>query len=140
MVNPIVLDASAWLAVILTEEGSDPIEAALIRHTLLAPELIRYETANGVIRARQSGRLTLRQQAVGELLELIRIFPIQMVPIDVFWKGTVRLVQRYHLTFYDATYLSTALAFKVPLLTRDGKIRAVMRQEGVPDLPAADGA
>ena len=138
MVEPVVLDASAWLAVILAEEGYEAIEAVLTRHPLLAPELIRYETANGLIRARHTGRLTLRQQTFGDLLELIRAFPIQIVPPDVFWKDAVRLLQRHHLTFYDATYLGTALAFKIPLLTLDGKMRAVMQQEDIPAQPSAD--
>ena len=138
MIKPIVLDASAWLAVLLAEEGYEAIEAVLTRHPLLAPEIIRYETANGVLRATAAGRLALSRQTVGELLELIRIFPIQIVPTEVFWKHTTRLVQRHDLTFYDAVYLGAALAFKVPLLTLDGKMRAVMRQEAIPSPPHAE--
>ena len=138
MLEPVVLDASAWLAVLLTEEGYEAIEAVLVRRPLLAPEIIRYETANGVLRATAAGRLALSRQTVGELLELIRIFPVQIVPIEVFWKHTTRLVQRHDLTFYDAVYLGAALAFKVPLLTLDGKMRAVMRQEAIPSPPHAE--
>ena len=139
MLEPVVLDASAWLAVLLTEEGYEAIEVVLTRHPLLAPELIRYETANGVLRAKAAGRLALSRQTVGELLELIRLFPIQIVPTHVFWKDTIRLLQHHDLTFYDATYLGTALAFKVPLLTLDGKMRTVMQQEHIPAHPNAEG-
>lgn len=135
MVDPLVLDASAWLTVILDEEGAEVVESTMVQHALLAPELLRYEAANGVLMAKQAGRLARSRGALGEALALIRTFPLHLVAMDVFWPEATRLVQHYPLTFYDATYLGIAAALKVPLLTLDGQMQHVMRQERIAGLP-----
>jgi predicted nucleic acid-binding protein len=135
MLDPLVLDASAWLAVILEEERCEDVTSAMVHHTLLAPDLLRYETANGVLHAKRAGRLAGTPRALKEALELIRAFPIRAVETEVFWAEASRLVQHYPLTFYDAAYLGTAAALKVPLLTLDGQVRAVMRQERIAGVP-----
>lgn len=129
MPDPIVIDASAWLAVLLGEEGAHLIEPFLEDRPLLAPEVIRYETANGVLYAKRSNRVAVKRIALSGLLDIIKEFPMQAIPWEIWWDDSVKLVQRYDLSFYDAAYVGSAVALKLPLLTLDAKILTVMRVE-----------
>lgn len=129
MPEPIILDASAWLAILLNEEGTDRIAGLIEKFPLLSPELVRYETANGVLRAARSGRI--KGRSLNDLFHVVREFPIQIVPISVWWAESARLVQKHSLTFYDAAYLGAAAALKAPLLTLDQKIIKVTESEGL---------
>lgn len=125
MRDPIVPDASALLAVVLGEEQSGPIEFLLEECVLLAPELIRYETANGVIYAKRRGRAILKDVHLHDLLEIVHEFPLQIIPMQTWWSKTVELVQKYDLTFYDASYLGVASAVGAPILTLDKEVLKV---------------
>jgi len=127
MPEPIVLDASAWLAVLLNEENAKSIENLIEERPLFAPELIRYETANGILFAIRKGRL--KRSSLEDLLETIQDFPIQTISTKLWWHETTRLVQSYPLTFYDAAYIGTAIALDIPLVTLDHKILKVIAQE-----------
>ena len=129
MLEPIVLDASAWLAVLLEEDGATAIEAVLHDRTLFAPELIRYETANGILCAKRSGRSGHKKIPLPEFFEIILEFPIQIVPMQTWWKRSVELVEHYDLTFYDAAYIGIASALRIPILTMDKKVMKVVAVE-----------
>jgi predicted nucleic acid-binding protein len=128
MAESIVVDASAWLAVLLTEENSDLVEAHLVHGHLLAPELIRYETANGILYAERRGRLT-KGPTRDELFKMILNFPIQMIPLEAWWDRGIHLAQKHDLTFYDAAYVGVARALGIPMLTLDDKVRKVLKIE-----------
>ena len=132
MPKPIVLDANAWLAVFLNEENSDWVRELIETRPLLAPELIRYEAANGLLYAGRKRRLVIQKSAFENLLEVIGEFPIQTVPMHDWWKESIRLVQEYSLTFYDASYVAVAVFLGAPLLSLDQQILDVMKQEKVP--------
>jgi predicted nucleic acid-binding protein len=106
----------------LGEEQSSSIEFFLQEHLLLAPELIRYETANGIVYAKRKGKAVLKNVLMPDLLEIVLEFPIQMVPMENWWSRTLELVQKYDLTFYDASYLGVASALKAPILSLDKEI------------------
>ena len=126
MLEPIVLDASAWLAVLLKEDGAEAIEPVLQDRTLFAPELIRYETANGILYAKRSGRSVFKKIPLLELFEIIWEFPISIVPMQTWWKRSAELVEQYDLTFYDAAYVGVAGALRIPILTMDKKIMKII--------------
>ncbi|MBI2119182.1 MAG: type II toxin-antitoxin system VapC family toxin [Elusimicrobia bacterium] len=129
MANPIILDASAWLAVLLKEEESNQIEYLLGEHSLLAPELIYYEAANGILFAKRGERTAFKSVPLEELLNFIFEFPIRTIQKDVWWEKSVEIAQNYDLTFYDSTYLACAKALDLPLLTLDKKISQVLKKE-----------
>lgn len=131
MSKPIVLDASAWLAVLLNEERSDSVRERMETRPLFAPELVRYEAANGLLYACRKGRFVLSKSALKELLEVIGDFPIQIIPVNLWWKEAMRLVGGYSLTFYDASYVAVAVALEMPLLSLDQLILDVMKREKV---------
>ena len=131
MLDPVIVDASAWLAVLLQEVEAPAVEPILERHPLIAPELIRYETANGLLFARKRKRLIDSGNTFDQLLSIIYSFPIQILPINAWWSYAVYLVNHYDLTFYDASYIGTAKALGLPLLTLDENIIKVMEQEKI---------
>lgn len=131
MADPVVLDASAFLAFLLKEDQTKDLEKILATHPLFAPELLWYETANGVVSAKRSNRSGIRGVSLTQLLEVVQGFSINAVPIPAWWKRAVSLVQHYDLTFYDASYVACARALDLPILTLDGKIIQVCKEENV---------
>lgn len=131
MGKPVVLDASAWLTVLLEEEKKELVEPVLAVHVLVAPELIRYETANAVLKAKKSGLKVFKNTPLQDLLNLVWEFPVQMVSPDVWWSEAVALVEQHSLTFYDASYVACASAMGLPILTLDKKILSVAISEKI---------
>jgi predicted nucleic acid-binding protein len=131
MPDPIVVDASALLAVLLEEEGAEVLKGLLEDRPLLAPELIRYEAANSVLYAQRKRVIRPRKKSLKDLMGIIWNFPIQDIPMKVWWQEAVRLIGGHDLTFYDAAYTAAARSLKVPLLSLDGKILKVMKAEGI---------
>ena len=101
MPKPLVLDASAWLAVLLNEENADWARGLLEKRPLCAPELVRYEAANGLLYACRKRRLTMSKSALEDLLNVVGDFPSQIVSIDIWWKESVRLVREYLHAHYS---------------------------------------
>ena len=130
MNDPVIIDASVWLAVLLQEEGTIGIGNLLENHTLLAPELIKYETANGIIVAKKRNRIP-KNLNLEHFLDIIVEFPIQTIPIEKWWQGSVKLIKRYDLTFYAAAYVGAAMSLKIPLVTLDKKVQSVMDSEKI---------
>ena len=131
MSKPIVLDASAWLAVLLNEDNADWARELIEKRPLYAPELVRYEAANGLLYACRKRRLTMSKSVLEALLNVVGDFPIQVVSVDIWWKESVRLVREHSLTFYDASYVAVAVVLEMPLLSLDEKILDVMKREKV---------
>ena len=131
MNDPVILDASAWVAVLLQEENSGTLTSLIQNHALFAPELIRYEAANGILFAYRRRRLSSKKPPLEHLLEIVSEFPIETVPVSVWWKTAIRLIHTHSLTFYDAAYLAAASALRMPLLTLDGELRQVMKDEKI---------
>lgn len=131
MPDPIVVDASALLAVLLEEEGSEVLKGILEDRPLLAPELIRYEAANGILYSQRKRVIHAKKSPLKDWMNIIWNFPIQDIPMKVWWQEAVRLIESHDLSFYDATYVAAARALKVPLLSLDGKILKVMKAEHI---------
>jgi predicted nucleic acid-binding protein len=131
MVNAVILDASVWLAVILQEEDSESFKTVLEKSSLLAPELIKCETANGILNACRRNLTPLKKSSLDHYFKFIHEFPIQLLPLDLWWNDSVNLVKRHALTFYDAAYLGAAQALRIPLLTKDTELLSVMEVEKV---------
>jgi predicted nucleic acid-binding protein len=131
----LVLDASATLANIYPDETTPSIEAVfdeLIDDDAWVPSLWRIEVANSLARGVRRGRLTLAKRDLA-LADLDRL-PIFDDPETGWhvWGKTMRLVDTYGLTVYDATYLELALRLSLPLATLDGDLRKAAEREGVP--------
>jgi predicted nucleic acid-binding protein len=130
----LVLDSSATLAWIYSDETTDPVLQVLdliIEDGAWVSGLWRLETANvlemGVRRGRHNA--SFRDSALSDLA----LLPINVDPETDrhAWGATVRLAERHRLTLYDASYLELALRRSLPLATLDRELSAAAGAEGV---------
>jgi predicted nucleic acid-binding protein len=131
MLETAVLDASAWLAVLLNEAGCDAMGSLLENLSLLAPELIKYEAVNAVLFAKKSKKANILKISLSGFFTIIWEFPIQIVRPEIWWDQAKYLVQNHDLTFYDAAYLGLAVALETPIITLDKKIISAAHAEKV---------
>jgi len=129
MPKSLILDASAWLSLLLNEPESDSFQSLFDSHTLIAPELIRYEVSNGIVMAQRRKRMIGKNTSLQDILEIVGQFPIHIAPLESWWPESVKLVQKHDLTFYDAAYVGLAAHLDLPLLTLDKKILHVLAAE-----------
>ncbi len=135
MADPILLDASAWLAFLLKEEEGNVVARLLESHLPCAPDLIRYEAANSVLTAKRAGRAALKGLSLGQMLDEVWEFPIETIPMKSWWKKAENLVQHHSIAFYDASYIACARVLDMPLLTLDRKMIQISRLEDISVIP-----
>lgn len=119
------------MAVLLNEEKSGTLNAMIENKILVAPDLIRYEAANGILSASRRLKTYDTASPIQFLLKTVSDFPIESAPMEVWWPEAVRLSRKHALTFYDSAYLGAAFSLKLPLLTLDKQILEVMKSEKV---------
>jgi predicted nucleic acid-binding protein len=130
----LVLDSSATLAWVYSQETTEAISEVLARLTdrgAWVPSLWRLEVANVLEMNVRRGRhdAAFRDAALADLA----VLPIS---IDAetdrqAWGATVRLAARHRLTLYDAAYLELAQRRGLPLATLDKELRDAATAEGV---------
>jgi predicted nucleic acid-binding protein len=131
MAEALVLDASAWLAVLLQEEPYDLIQAHLIHGKLYSPALIRFETTNALLMAERRQRWMTSAKARIEVLQFVRDMAIEEIPPAVWWTRSDALASKHRLSFYDASYLAVADVLDFPLLTLDRGLQKAASAEDV---------
>jgi predicted nucleic acid-binding protein len=118
----IVVDASAILSWLLSEERSKEFDAAINRiaeQGAYAPGNFPSEVVHGLLQAHRRGRID-RSYASTALTELAAL-PIAVElpdPHDV-----MAIAEQHQLTGYDAAYLALALERQIPLVTADMALR-----------------
>ena len=130
----LVLDSSATLAWVYSQETTEAISEVLARLTdrgAWVPSLWRLEVANVLEMNVRRGRhdAAFRDASLADLA----VLPIG---IDAetdrqAWGATVRLAARHRLTLYDAAYLELAQRRGLPLATLDKELRDAATAEGV---------
>jgi predicted nucleic acid-binding protein len=130
----LVIDSSATLAWVYSEETTEAIADVLARMTergAWAPALWRLEVANVLQMNVRRGRhdAAFRDAALADL---------DVLPISIdaetdrqAWSATLRLAERHRLTLYDAAYLELAQRRGMPLATLDQELRDAASAEGV---------
>jgi predicted nucleic acid-binding protein len=132
-VNEFVLDASFALRWCFEDEATAETEAMLTllqdqKGSALAPGIFRYEVMNGLGKGVARGRLDRNKAFL--LWQEIQELPIHAgdVPVD---EKLLELALEHHLAVYDASYLSLALARKLPIATVDGKLQNAAQNLGI---------
>jgi predicted nucleic acid-binding protein len=121
MVDRLVIDASAGVAVIRGESDAETIRmrmASTIDAELLAPALFWIEVANVLIRRHG---MTAADVVAG--FATIDRYGIRTVEADrAALLSATDIAEQHRLTVYDATYLALAERFDAMLLTLDARL------------------
>jgi predicted nucleic acid-binding protein len=120
----IVVDASAFLQVLLRTPESPSIEARLFSgDSLHAPHLIDVEVSQGLRRCAASGQIDSAHGRAA--LTILAQFPISRYAHRQFLTRVWEL--RDNFTAYDAMYVALAETLDAPLLTRDRRLAAAAK-------------
>jgi predicted nucleic acid-binding protein len=135
----LVLDSSATLAWIYSEEMTDAIRAVFDQVAdagAVVPALWRLEVANSLTVAVRRNRIDVefRRAALADLA-LLDIVTDQHTDSQA-WAETLQLADRYRLTLYDAAYLELARRRKLPLATLDQELLVAAHATGTETLGA----
>jgi predicted nucleic acid-binding protein len=123
----IVLDTSAVIAVLLSEEHRDQIIRQTEGADLIAPETLHWEVGNAFSAMFERDRLGL--DAAVEALRRYDEIPIQWV--EGALADAIRVSDRHDLYAYDAYMLVAARRHQAPLLTLDGGLKEAARESDI---------
>jgi predicted nucleic acid-binding protein len=112
----IVIDASAFLEVILRSRSGLAVEA-LLKDTM-APDLLDAEVFHRLVRAEQGAALQPTQ--FDERLALLYDAPIERVPCRELLTTARRFASA--MSGHDALYAALAASLRCPLVTTDGRL------------------
>ncbi|MDR2378555.1 MAG: type II toxin-antitoxin system VapC family toxin [Bifidobacteriaceae bacterium] len=124
----LVVDASAVLAALLTEDG-DLAAARMAETEMAAPHLLPFDVANVVRRWWSAGVLT--QSAAELALDSFGLLDIELWPFEAVASRV--WARRGRLTAYDASYVALAELLGCPLLTGDARLVGAVRA-GAPEV------
>jgi predicted nucleic acid-binding protein len=130
----LVLDSSATLARIYSDETTEPIRRvfrAVADEGALVPALWRLEVANSLTMAVRRGRIDadFRHASLADLA-LLDITTDDYTDSHA-WGEALSLADRFRLTVYDAAYLELAARRSLPLATLDEELRAAATAFGL---------
>jgi predicted nucleic acid-binding protein len=113
--SPLVIDASALVALLLRSEAGIRVEHAVAEARLVAPDVVNPEVVQSLRGLERGGKLTSERAstAIGRFAES----DIARVPTGVLLREMWSL--RHNLSAYDACYVALARALSCPLLTVD---------------------
>ena len=130
----LVLDSSATLAWIYSDETTDPIRRlfdAVADDGAVVPALWRLEIANSLTVAVRRGRIDANfGRAVLSDLALLDITTDDHTDVHA-WGETLSVADRFHLTVYDVAYLELAQRRNLPLATLDRELRVAAKSLGL---------
>jgi predicted nucleic acid-binding protein len=133
----LVLDSSATLAWIYSDETTDAIRALFDKvadEGAIVPVLWRLEIANSLTVAVRRSRIDVEFRRAGLAdLALLDITTDEHINSHA-WSDTLHLADRFRLTLYDAAYLELAQRRKLPLATLDQELRAAAQAVGTKTL------
>ena len=130
----LVLDSSATLAWVSSDETTDPIRRlfdAVADDGAVVPALWRLEIANSLTVAVRRGRIDANfRRAVLSDLALLDITTDDHTNVHA-WGETLSVADRFQLTVYDAAYLELAQRRNLPLATLDRELRVAAKSLGL---------
>ena len=127
-----VLDCSSVLAWFFEDErDADALRLmdALAAARAHVPSLWPYEIANAMLVAERRGRL--KADSIADGMEAMEALDIVVEPGKTIERELVELARQNSLSVYDASYLALAIQLKIPLATRDAKLKRAAKSVGV---------
>lgn len=128
---PIVVDVSALLGVVLTDEDgtyAGAVLQAVNADLAVVPSLFWFEIRNAVVMSERRSRLTVEQTAAFLADLALQPFEVDQQPHEA---TVLNLARQHKLTVYDAAYLELAQRRQLPLATLDRDLRAAAPASGV---------
>jgi len=119
----IVADASAFLAVVLDEESREWVIERTTDCSVVSPEVLPYEIANGLIAVKRKGRLTDRE--VLKAFDISQRIPVKLLSVKV--RDALKIAIKHSIYAYDAFYLQCCIETKLPLISLDNRMCDVAR-------------
>lgn len=132
MIDPFVLDASATLGLVLTDEfESEALENAIRTRPIIVPAIWPLEVVNALLMAERRKRLTGLQ--LREMLKQIQNLPVRVEPasLSLAMGDVLRLANRYALSLYDACYLELADRLGASMASHDKALRRAAEEQGL---------
>ncbi len=128
-----VLDASYTLTWWFSDRATINTDASLKRleageDSVVVPWIWQLEVTNAIAKAVTRAKVHL-SRALDIWAELL-LFAIRQVPVG-HAEQLLQLAVKHNLSVYDACYLQTALALRLPLATNDRKPAGAARQSGL---------
>lgn len=114
----VVVDASAFLSVVLDEVDRKWVIEKTSGCTLVAPEIIHYEIANALTAMKKKRRLTDREAL--KVFNISQSIPVRLVPIRIY--DALKIALRRNIYAYDAFYIQCCLETKLPLVSLDARM------------------
>jgi predicted nucleic acid-binding protein len=130
-----VIDASATMPWCFKDEATEGTERLLDRAALderiYVPAHWPTEVSNTLLMASRRKRIAAdRSDWFWDKLSALKI-SVEMPLSPAQAKTILNVAERYHLTFYDATYLDLAQRLELPLATLDSELIAAAHLTGV---------
>jgi predicted nucleic acid-binding protein len=128
-----VVDASVVLKWYLLDEVDGERALSLLeKHyrgaiELIAPSILAYEVASGLVIAGKRGRLA--QEEVCEALEGYWALQLTVVDAIRFYRRLPHFSAGYGISIYDASYAAVAELERAPLITADQKLLAALKKD-----------
>ena len=123
----IVVDTSVVIAVIAGEAEKAKLIELTKDATVVAPPSIDWEVGNAFSAMLKRSRINLEQAL--EAIDVYREIAVETVEINL--KDAVRLAGKYNIYAYDAYVLQCAVEYNLPLISLDGDMIEIARQEGI---------
>jgi predicted nucleic acid-binding protein len=115
-----VVDASAVAALLFNEPDAGRVFARIDGHTLVAPDLLRFEVASVCLKKiRKDPR---RRDVLLGAFRLLERLDVDWTHVEL--EATVELADETGLTVYDACYLWVARLLRCELVTLDKRLAA----------------
>lgn len=123
----IVVDSSAFLAVVLSESERERIVDGTQNAELIAPEILPYEIGNALSAMLRRKRLK-RTELMAAWDAFIQI-PVRLAPCDI--PAALEIAAGNGIYAYDAYFLQITARLRLPLLTVDAKMRSIGEKIGL---------
>ena len=126
----IVVDASAYLAVVLNEPEKQRIIEITKGAEIISPEILPYEIGNALVAMFKRKRLSKEQ--VLKSFNIFDVIPTHLENINIF--TALEIACKHNIYAYDAYYLELAQCLKLPLLTMDNQMKEIAIQLNIKTL------
>ena len=127
--NEIVVDASAFVKLLVCETGTTRMNELEAVTQLVAPDYLRIETANVLWKMVRWREMTPDQAL--RRLEAARRFDIELQPSSELLEEALALACQLPHSLYDTLYLLVALKGGRPLATADARMREAAEALGI---------